>query len=107
MSDRARRMLNGLVQAARLSEPTRVAALLAEQGEALGARSVRIYLIDHEQVMLVPLSREEAEVQQPLPVASTLAGPCFQDLRLLEADEGRRGWGPLRERPVRRRAGIP
>jgi serine phosphatase RsbU (regulator of sigma subunit) len=88
-------MLTGLLQAARLSEPTQVAGLLADQGEALGARGVIIYLIDHEQVTLVPLQREGAAVQEPLPVASTLAGRCFQDLRLLEADQGRQVWVPL------------
>jgi serine phosphatase RsbU (regulator of sigma subunit) len=88
-------MLNGLVQAARLSEPTQVAALLADQGEALGAGSVTIYLVDHEQLTLVPLRHEGTAAQEPLPVASTLAGRCFQDLRVLEADQGRRVWVPL------------
>jgi serine phosphatase RsbU (regulator of sigma subunit) len=88
-------MLSGLAQTTRLSAPNRVAALLAEQGEALGARSVTIYLIDHEQVMLVPLQREGGPTREPLPVASTLAGRCFRDLRLLEAEQGRRVWVPL------------
>jgi hypothetical protein len=88
-------MLNGLFQAARLSVPDRVAELLARHGEALGARNVTIYLIDHEQVTLVPLPRQALVTPEPLPVASTLAGRCFQDLRLLEADQGRRVWIPL------------
>jgi len=83
-------MLAGLALAARLSAPDRVAAFLAEQGEALGARSVTIYLIDHEQVVLVPLQREGVPTTEPLPVASTLTGRCFRDLRLLAADQGRR-----------------
>src|SRR3954451_9735032 len=88
-------MLNGLFQAARLSAPDRVADLLAHPGEALGAQTVTIYLIDHEQVTLVPLRREVLVPPEPLPVASTLAGRCFQDLRRLEAGQGRRGWIPL------------
>jgi len=88
-------MLNGLVQASRLSAPDRVAALLAEQGEALGARNVTIYLIDHDQTTLVPVTRHGAPGREPLPVASTIAGRCFQDLRLLEVDQGRRVWVPL------------
>ncbi len=88
-------MLNGLFQAARLSAPDRVAELLAHHGEALGAQNVTIYLIDHEQVTLVPLPREGLATPEPLPVASTLAGRCFQDMRLLEADQGRRVWIPL------------
>jgi serine phosphatase RsbU (regulator of sigma subunit) len=88
-------MLSGLLQAARLSAPDAVAALLAEHGEDLGARAVTIYLIDHEQLVLVPLQRTGVADQEPLPVASTLAGRCFQDLRLLEADQGRRVWVPL------------
>jgi serine phosphatase RsbU (regulator of sigma subunit) len=88
-------MLSGLSQAARLSAPDDVAALLARQGEALRARNVTIYLIDHEQVVLVPLQREGVAVQETLPVASTVAGRCFQDLRILDADQGRRVWVPL------------
>jgi len=95
VDDRAIRMLNGLVQASRLSAPDRVAALLAEQGEALGARNVTIYLIDHDQTTLVPVTRHGAPGREPLPVASTIAGRCFQDLRLLEVDQGRRVWVPL------------
>jgi hypothetical protein len=88
-------MLSGLMQAARLSAPDQVAALLAAQGEALGARSVTIYLIDHEQLLLVPLQREGVPIREPLTVASTLAGRCFRELRLLAADQGRRVWVPL------------
>jgi serine phosphatase RsbU (regulator of sigma subunit) len=88
-------MLSGLVGATRLSAPDRVAVVLAEQGEALGARTVTIYLIDHEQVGLVPLQREGVPTLEVLPVASSLAGRCFRDLRLLDADQGRRVWMPL------------
>jgi serine phosphatase RsbU (regulator of sigma subunit) len=88
-------MLGGLAQTTRLSASDRVAALLAEQGEALGARSVTIYLIDQEQVVLVPLQREGVPGREPLPVASTLAGRCFRDLRLLAAEQGRGVWVPL------------
>jgi hypothetical protein len=74
-------MLNGLLQAARLSAPDTVAGLLADQGEALGAQSVTIYLVDYEQVALVPLQREAVQVREPLPVASTPAGRCCGECR--------------------------
>jgi len=95
MSDRASRMLSGLVRAARMSAPDRVVGVITDQGEALGAREITIYLIDHEQVTLVPLPGEGGGTREPLRVASTVAGRCFQDLRLLEADQGRRVWVPL------------
>src|SRR3954452_25466185 len=67
VSDGARRMMSGLVQAARLSAQDEVADLLAEQGRELGARAVTIYLIDHAQLMLVPLKGAGAPVQPAVP----------------------------------------
>jgi hypothetical protein len=46
-------------------------------------------------VVLVALQREGVPTQEALPVASTLAGRCFRDLRLLDTDQGRQVWVPL------------
>jgi hypothetical protein len=61
----------------------------------LGARDVTIYLVDKEQSFLVPVPRTGASEHLPLPVQSTVAGRCFRDLRLLNADHGRRVWVPI------------
>lgn len=94
MSDSAREMLAGLLGAARLSVPDDVTALLAERGTALGAEGVTIYLVDHEQYVLVPVPSTSAE-REPLSIESTLAGRCFRQLELQEANDGRELWLPL------------
>ncbi len=88
-------MLTGLLTAARLSVPDDVAALLAEQGRALGAEDVTIYLVDQEQYLLVPLPQPDDGDRGPLSIESTLAGRCFRQLELQHTDGGRRVWVPL------------
>ncbi len=87
-------MLTGLPAAARLTTPDDVAGLLAEQGRALGAEQVTVYLVDHEQSSLVPLP-QHGSTYGPLSIDSTLAGRCFRLLEMLRADGGRRVWTPL------------
>ncbi len=78
----AQRMLSGLLlPAARLSVPDDVAALLVEQGRMLGADGVSVYLVDHEQHLLVPLPQSDVD-QSPLGIDSTLAGRCLRQLEL-------------------------
>ncbi len=77
----AQGMLTGLLPAARLSVPDDVAALLVEQGRTLGADGVSVYLVDHEQHVLVPLPQTNVE-QVPLRIDSTVAGRCLRHLEL-------------------------
>lgn len=95
MGDTAEEMLAGLMAAARTSVPDRVAGLLAERGQSLGASNVTLYLVDQEQYQLVPLPRSAAAGDEPLGIDSTLAGRCFRQTVLLEAENGRRVWLPL------------
>ena len=88
-------MLAGLLAAARLSVPDEVAALLAEQGTALGADAVTLYLVDHEQHVLVPVPTTTEGSMEPLGIEASLAGRCFRHLELLEAHGGREVWVPL------------
>lgn len=88
-------MLAGLLSAARLSVPDGVAALLAEHGSALGADAVTIYLVDHEQYVLVPVPTSGEGSSEPLGIEATLAGRCFRQLQLQEAKGGREVWVPL------------
>ena len=53
-------MLRGLLVAARLYVPDDLASLFVDQGRALGADDVTLYLVDHEQYLLVPLPRQAA-----------------------------------------------
>ncbi len=85
----------GLLQAARTGVPDEVAALLAEQGQVLGARAVTVYLVDHEQYVLVPLPQHADGDGEPLSIEGSLAGRCFRQVELQNADDGRRAWVPL------------
>ncbi len=95
MGDTAEEMLAGLMAAARASVPDEVASLLAERGQSLGAWNVTVYLVDQEQYLLVPLPRSAAAGDEALGIDSTLAGRCFRQTALFEADDGRRVWLPL------------
>jgi len=95
MGDAAREMLVGLLSAARLSVPDQVAALLADQGTALGADDVTLYLVDQEQYALVPVPATSDGSREPLNVEGTVAGRCFRQLDLQEANGGHEVWVPL------------
>ncbi len=94
--DDAQDMLTGLLPAARLSVPEDVAELLVGQGRSLGAEGVSVYLVDHEQNLLVPLPQSEAD-QSPLRIDSTVAGRCLRQLELQRTvSEGREtAWVPI------------
>jgi serine phosphatase RsbU (regulator of sigma subunit) len=68
-----------------------VAGVAAE----LGAREVEIYLVDYEQILLLPLA--DGTERSPLKVDTTLPGRVFMTGEALEADatNGRRLWLPL------------
>ena len=95
MSETAQEMLSGLFAAARLSVPDDVASLLAEKGKALGAQDVTVYLVDHEQYVLVPLPQHTEGDREALAIEATLAGRCYRQLQLQQSDGGRRLWVPL------------
>ena len=88
-------MLAGLLDAVRLSAPDQVAAKLAEAGHALGADNVTLYLADQEQYVLVPVPTTTAEPREPLSIEATLAGRCFRQTELQEANGGRELWVPM------------
>ncbi len=88
-------MLTGLLKAVRLSVPDDVAATLAENARSLGAEDLTIYLADQEQYLLVPVPTAATEAPEPLQVDATLAGRCYRQTHLQEADGGREVWVPL------------
>jgi serine phosphatase RsbU (regulator of sigma subunit) len=88
-------MLVGLLSAARMSAPDSVVRLLAEQGTALGADNVTLYLADHEQYVLMPVPGTSDGPGEPLGIEATLAGRCFRQLDLQQANDGHEVWVPL------------
>ena len=89
-------MLSGLLEAARLQVPDDVAGLLVEKGRVLGADGVTVFLVDHEQYLLVPLPRSDDE-REPLRIDATLAGRCFRqtELQRSESEERETVWVPI------------
>ena len=88
-------MLNHLVGEARLGVPDDLASLFADRGRALGAEDVTLYLVDHEQYLLVPLPRQADPNPEPLTIETTLAGRCFRWLQLEKSVGDRRLWVPV------------
>lgn len=86
--------LTAMLEGARLAPPDRLPALTAAAGRMLGV-DVRIYLIDYDQLRLIPAGGQPLE--QPLNVEGTLAGRAFQLVQPVESQtEGRpRLWMPL------------
>lgn len=95
MTDRARRTLEGLLSAVRLSEPDDVVTKLVETGRALGAEHVRLYLTDQEQYYLMPVPTAGDDAAEPLSIEATLAGRCYRQTDLQGAHGGREVWVPL------------
>jgi hypothetical protein len=88
-------MLMGLVKAVRLSVPDEVARKLSDSGRSLGAAQVTVYLVDQEQYILVPIPTTTTRSREPLSVEATIAGRCFRQTELQEANGGRDVWVPL------------
>lgn len=91
-----REMSSGLLEAARLQVPDDVAGLLVEKGRVLGADGVTVFLVDHEQYLLVPVPESDLE-REPLRIDATLAGRCFRQTELQRslAEERETVWVPL------------
>jgi hypothetical protein len=88
-------MLNHLPEAARLTVPDDLAEFFTDNGRALGAKEVTLYLVDHEQRVLVPLPRPGGTDRMPQAIDSTLAGLCYRRLEVQNSERGRRMWVPL------------
>jgi serine phosphatase RsbU (regulator of sigma subunit) len=81
------------------SDPASVPALVAAAVEDLGATDIVVYVVDVEQLWLVPLPDESTHVAVPEPegVATSMAGRTFttQLSMTVERDEGTRVWAPV------------
>ncbi|HEX4217606.1 MAG TPA: PP2C family protein-serine/threonine phosphatase [Acidimicrobiales bacterium] len=81
------------------TDPASVPALVAATVDRLGATDIVVYVVDVEQVSLVPLPDELTHVELPQPegVATTMAGRAFTTQAPTTADraEGTRIWVPM------------
>ena len=103
--ERALAALRVLLRSSHLAGADDLPALLTAAGVALGAESARLYLVDYDQVELVPLlhaGSTEATAQAVL-VAGTLAGRAFSDVAQHTSTAGAAAvlWTPVLNGTVR------
>jgi serine phosphatase RsbU (regulator of sigma subunit) len=81
------------------TDPASVPALVAAAVDELGATDIVVYVVDVEQLWLVPLPDESTHVEVPEPegVATSMAGRAFttQSSMTVDRDEGARVWTPV------------
>ena len=90
--------LDELLLASHLMAPDEMPQLAARAAERLGATSGVLWVVDYEQVLLVPVLPPRAEPRASVSVEGTLAGRAFRTVEPVEgeADDGaRRLWVPL------------
>jgi phosphoserine phosphatase RsbU/P len=86
-----------LLAASHLARPDDLPALTARAGRVLGAEESVLYVVDYDQILLVPLTGGEAVAREPLGVEGTLAGRAFSEVALQQgyAGPGTTVWAPL------------
>jgi serine phosphatase RsbU (regulator of sigma subunit) len=90
--------LGSLMRASHLMSPDDLGATVATHARALGARTTVLYLIDYEQVVLLPLPGAGVPQRQELPVEGTMAGRAFRRFELVDSPGtggSHRLWAPL------------
>jgi serine phosphatase RsbU (regulator of sigma subunit) len=93
-------MLSSALEASHRMRPDELPVLAARAAAAIGGRDVTLYLIDHEQRMLMPFLPPGAPEQPALSVDTTVAGRAFRSDRLVGGGEGEAGgenqlWAPI------------
>jgi len=91
-------MLQAVLRRTHLSSASDVATVVAEEGRAIGADPLVLYMLDLEQQRLVPVPGAGVESREALPVQGTVAGRAFASTSLVELEReggGRRVWLPL------------
>jgi hypothetical protein len=96
---RAGEMLQAVLRRSHLSAASDLGTVVAEEARAIGAEALVLYIIDHEQKLLVPVPASDAAGREPLSVQGTMAGRAYGSGSIVEmnADDGRgvRLWLPL------------
>ena len=88
--------LTSLLDGAHFASPDLIPAVVSAAAAVLGW-TVRLYLIDYEQRILVPLPNDDGAVPQPEDVEATLAGRAFRSVEPVESEatDEPRLWVPL------------
>lgn len=100
--DRELDALRLLLRASHLMAPDDLPALVSEVGRRLGAEGGVLFLVDYDQVVLVPLAETDAAspaqaVGEPIAMEGTLAGRAYSDV---VQHTGTAATGPLLWTPV-------
>ena len=96
MTLRHAEFLEDLLEASHTMPADNVAGVLYDRAAEIGLRDLDVYLVDYEQVYLVPLPRPGGAAE-PVPIDSTLAGRAFIATATVTTptDGGERAWVPL------------
>ncbi|ANN22099.1 phosphatase [Amycolatopsis orientalis] len=88
--------LVGLLHGAHRTSPERLPAIIAAAGRALDLE-IAVYLADHDQRQLIPVSGESAPGRVPLAIETSTAGQVYQhaDSMVTDDPEGPRLWATL------------
>ena len=90
--------LRALLTSSHLLAPDQLADTVAAHARDLGARETVLYLVDYQQLILLPLPGAGVPQRQELPIEGTLAGRAFRRLDAVahSAADGRHHlWVPL------------
>lgn len=88
--------LQFLIRSSHLGSADDLPSLVDGAATQLGAERSALYVVDYDQVALVPLAPTEA-TRQPLHLDGTLAGRCFRDVdtQVGSAEDGAVVWVPV------------
>lgn len=91
------RMVDELLQAGQVASAEEIPDLVAQQANRIGMTDTVIYLVDLQQVRLLPAPGTLVPAREPLVIDATLAGLTFRTLTMLDTEAGgrRRVWLPL------------
>lgn len=88
--------LGAMLHRVHFAGPDELPDLARAAGHELGAEDTVMYLVDYDQVVLVPLQRDVLD-RRALQVEGTVAGRVFSEITLMSVNTGRHLtiWGPL------------
>lgn len=90
--------LRGLLRQSHHARPEDLAQMAMRAAPLVGATSMVIYLVDHQQRELLPLVASDAPSREPFMINGTLAGRAFTTVTVCLSDAGAdsaRVWAPL------------
>lgn len=90
--------LRGLLASSHLALPDDLPALIVEHAAAFGATDAALYLVDCDQLALVPVPNPKGALRQEVGIDATIAGRAFRDIRIqrVRGEGGEwRQWVPI------------